>query len=44
MAILTTSNLKKIYGKGENAVHALDGVTLSIESGEFAAVVGTSGS
>lgn len=44
MAILSTSNLKKIYGKGENAVHALDGVTLSIESGEFAAVVGTSGS
>lgn len=35
---------QKIYGKGENAVHALDGVTLSIESGEFAAVVGTSGS
>lgn len=44
MAILSTSNLKKIYGNGENAVHALDGVTLSIESGEFAAVVGTSGS
>lgn len=44
MAILSTSNLKKIYGSGENAVHALDGVTLSIEPGEFAAVVGTSGS
>lgn len=44
MAILTTQNLKKIYGSGENAVHALDGVTLSIEPGEFAAVVGTSGS
>ena len=44
MAILSTSNLKKIYGNGENAVHALDGVTLSIEPGEFAAVVGTSGS
>lgn len=44
MAILTTQNLKKIYGNGENAVHALDGVTLSIEPGEFAAVVGTSGS
>ena len=44
MAILSTTNLKKIYGDGENAVHALDGVTLSIEPGEFAAVVGTSGS
>ena len=44
MAILSTTNLKKIYGNGENAVHALDGVTLSIEPGEFAAVVGTSGS
>lgn len=44
MAILSTSNLKKIYGDGENAVHALDGVSLSIEPGEFAAIVGTSGS
>lgn len=44
MAILSTTDLKKIYGNGENAVHALDGVTLSIEPGEFAAVVGTSGS
>ena len=44
MAILSTTNLKKIYGNGENAVHALDGVTLSIEPGEFAAIVGTSGS
>lgn len=44
MAILSTTNLKKIYGSGENAVHALDGVTLCIEPGEFVAVVGTSGS
>lgn len=44
MAILSTTNLKKIYGNGENAVHALDGVSLSVEPGEFAAVVGTSGS
>lgn len=44
MAILSTTNLKKIYGNDENAVHALDGVTLSIEPGEFTAIVGTSGS
>lgn len=44
MTILSTSNLKKIYGKGENEVRALDGVDLSVEKGEFAAVVGTSGS
>ena len=44
MEILQVSNLKKIYGSGENAVHALDGVSLSVEKGEFVAVVGTSGS
>ena len=44
MAILSTTNLKKIYGNGENAVHALDGVTLSIEPGQFTAIIGTSGS
>ncbi len=44
MAILQTIALKKIYGTGENAVHALDGVDLTIEKGEFTAVVGTSGS
>ena len=44
MAILQVENLKKIYGTGPNAVHALDGVNLSVEKGEFAAVVGTSGS
>lgn len=44
MAILSTSNLKKIYGTGENEVHALDGVDLKVEKGEFVAVVGTSGS
>lgn len=44
MAILQVENLKKIYGTGPNAVHALDGVDLSVEKGEFVAVVGTSGS
>ena len=44
MTILSTSNLTKVYGSGENEVHALDGVSLTVEKGEFAAIVGTSGS
>ncbi|MGI5958083.1 MAG: ABC transporter ATP-binding protein [Massiliimalia sp.] len=44
MSILQVENLKKIYGSGETAVHALDGVDLSVEKGEFVAIVGTSGS
>ncbi len=44
MSILQAVGLKKIYGKGENAVRALDGVNLSVEQGEFVAIVGTSGS
>lgn len=44
MSILEAVNLKKIYGNGENAVHALNGVSFTVERGEFVAIVGTSGS
>lgn len=44
MSILKVTDLRKIYGTGENAVHALDGVNLAVEKGEFVAVVGSSGS
>lgn len=44
MSILQTTELKKYYGAEPNITKALDGVTLSIERGEFAAIIGTSGS
>ena len=44
MTILSTKNLRKIYGTGESEVHALDGVDIQVEKGEFVAVVWTSGS
>jgi len=44
LEILRVDNLKKVYGKGENAAHALDGVSFSVEQGEFVAIIGPSGS
>lgn len=44
LEILRVDNLKKVYGEGENAVHALDGVSFSVEQGEFVAIIGPSGS
>ncbi|WP_447515466.1 ABC transporter ATP-binding protein [Clostridioides difficile] len=44
MSILQVINLKKYYGQSSNITKALDGVTLSIEKGEFISIVGTSGS
>ena len=44
MEILKIENLCKTYGKGENKVNAVDNVSLSIEKGEFVAIVGASGS
>ena len=44
MSILQTIELKKYYGTKPNITKALDGVNLSVEDGEFVAIVGTSGS
>jgi len=44
MASVELRGLKKDYGKGEHTVHALDGIDLSIEQGDFVAVIGRSGS
>lgn len=44
MTILKASHLKKYYGKDESLVKALDDVNVSIENGQFAAIIGTSGS
>lgn len=44
MEILRCDNIKKVYGSGDNQVKALDGINLSVEKGEFVAIVGASGS
>ena len=44
MEILRVENLSKIYGSGENAVHALDWVSFSVEKGDFISIIGPSGS
>lgn len=44
MGVLQTIDLKKYYGTEQNIVRALDGVSFSVDEGEFVAVVGTSGS
>lgn len=44
MVILETKNLKKVYGTGDAQVHALRGINVTVQRGEFIAIVGTSGS
>ena len=44
MHLIELKNLYKIYNPGENEVHALDGVNLAVDDGEFVAIVGQSGS
>ena len=44
MEILRTEHLCKIYGDGENRIHAVDDANISVAQGEFVAVVGSSGS
>ncbi len=42
--IVSTTELRRVYGEGETAVHALRGITTGFPSGQFAAIMGPSGS
>ena len=44
MEILKVKDLRKVYGIGETQVNALDGINLTVQRGEFVAIVGSSGS
>ena len=44
MEMLRVENLTKVYGTGENQVRALDGVSFSVDKGQFVAIIGPSGS
>ena len=44
MELMRIEHLAKVYGSGENAVHAVDDVSFSVEKGEFLAIIGPSGS
>lgn len=44
MEILKCEGIRKVYGSGDNQVVALDGIDLSVEKGEFVAIIGASGS
>ena len=44
MSQIVVNNIKKYYGKKDNIVKAVDGISLEVENGKFTAIIGTSGS